>query len=58
MFIEDAKESKESNKKRIFQMKCLSYDRKDLNKYFKKMNKKIFVYTLKKKYFFKNGYYL
>ncbi|CDP17145.1 unnamed protein product [Coffea canephora] len=39
MFIGDVKESRETKRKEFFQMKCLSYDRKDLNKHFKKMTK-------------------
>ena len=38
-FIGNVRESQETKRKEFFQMKCLSYDRHDLNKHFKKMTK-------------------
>ena len=40
MFIRDVKKSKETKRK---EMKCFSYDRKDINKHFKKMTKLFFA---------------
>ena len=41
--IGDVKESRETKRKEFFLMKCLSYDRKDLNKHFKKMTKLFYI---------------
>ena len=43
MFIGDVKESRETKRKEFFQMKCLSYERKDINKHFKRMTKLFYI---------------
>ena len=38
-FLGNVREFQEAKRKEFFQIKCLSYDRRDLNKHFKKMIK-------------------
>lgn len=43
VFLGDMKEGKDVKRKEFFQMKCYSYDRKDLNKHFKRMTQLFFI---------------